>query len=97
VGDAYNADSLIGQKSLYTVGTLGQYAAENDEFCGGAQNFIRARAREHEQGYTITETITLPSETTRATKWTIKAGVALGSAIIPGATPLALATAGGLT
>jgi len=57
---------------LYTVGTLGQYAAENDEFCGGAQNFIRARAREHEQGYTITETITLPSSTTKATKWTVR-------------------------
>lgn len=97
IGHAYDADSLIGQNNLYTVGTLGQYAAEDYEFCVGTQNFIRECVKIHKQGYPINESKTLPSETTRATKWTIKVGVALGSAVIPGATPLALATAGGLT
>lgn len=87
MGNAYDANGLINQNNLYTVNTVGLRAMESDEFCGGAQNFIQTYTRRHEQGYPINETKILPSETTRATKWTIKTTVAATSLVFPEASP----------
>lgn len=101
IGHAYDANSLMGQNSLYTVNTTGLRATENYWFCKDAQRLISECIEVHQKAKTpekasINVSKAILSHTTGATRWGIKAGVVAGSALIPGAGP-AIAIAGGAT
>jgi hypothetical protein len=95
IGHAYEANSLMGPR-LYVVNTAGLCAVEDSKFCDGARNLIQEAIDEHsKKRAAINLSKTLPSFTTGFTKWGIRTAVAVGSAVVPGATPLVLATVGG--